>query len=404
MTPTRFAAIIVSCLLSVGSMAGAATLDLDGNARQGYRSVESASLSGAFAAGWNRAESRIGSNQLLLNTVFDDLRSKPQAYLASAAADSAFTAMDIMDTVLDRTASFERGALRPRDRDDSPAPPAWRAWAGYLGGKVDQDSVAGDYTTQSSYNGLMYISSLELSRDAAVGFHVAYAGTSADYGDLSSSGKTHAYAGGAFAVLRPSTRLTLTADAAYGYYANILDRWNASGNYRADYGQQLLAGGLRAAYDFEMPAGLIVSPFAGLRYQRLIQDAFTESGRGPAPHFANSVDQMFGDGLASSLGASVTRDFRFADGRVVSPILSVAWRHDWADRQFSTGGSFAGGAERFRLYSLTRERDSADLGVNLKAAVLRTDRTVLDVEAGCNLAVTRDYVGREWYAGMGVQF
>lgn len=345
-----------------------------------------------------------------MDTVFNDLQAKPQTYLASAATDNVFTSMDIMDTVLDRTAYFEKGALRSPDNGDSPdsaagpVPPEWRSWAGYLGGKVDQTSIAGDYTANSSYNGLMYISSLELSRNAAVGFHVAYAGTSADHGGLASSGKIHAYTGGVFAAFRPSRRLTLTADAAYGYYANVLNRWNASGNYRANYGQQLLAGGLRAAYDVELPAGIIVSPFAGIRYQRLSQNAFTESGRGKAAYFANSMDSLSGNALASSLGASITRDFRFSDGRVISPVLSVAWRHDWAERQFSTGGGFVGTSESFPFYSLTRQRDSADFGVNLKAAILRTERAVLDVEAGCNLAVTRDSVGREWFAGMGVQF
>ncbi len=124
--------------------------------------------------------------------------------------------------------------------------------------------------------------------------------------------------------------------------------------------------------------GVAVEPFAGLAYVHLHTAGFTEAGGAAALlGSANTNDVGYG-----SLGLRAATHWLLQNGTVVTPRLSAAWQHAFADVTPTAALAFASTGAPFTIAGVPIARDSAliDAGFDL------------DVTANIRLGV--GYVGQ----------
>ncbi|WP_207462193.1 autotransporter outer membrane beta-barrel domain-containing protein [Azospirillum sp. SYSU D00513] len=178
---------------------------------------------------------------------------------------------------------------------------------------------------------------------------------------------------------------------AYGSWtpgAAFLDAALGYGYSRYETGRAVSMGGLNAAasgeaggHDLsaELSGGYRMSinrawvePRAGLRWDRLQREGFTESG---STLLSLGEEEETENALRSSLGARFGTAFRF-DDVTVEPAGMIAWEHDWTDITGETTGSLNGA--RFTTHSSRPGRDAGVIGAGVTVRM----STQLAVQAG----------------------
>jgi outer membrane autotransporter protein len=135
--------------------------------------------------------------------------------------------------------------------------------------------------------------------------------------------------------------------------------------------------GARVGKRFNL-GGFTVVPDAGLTYDHLTTDRFTESGAGA---FNLTVGSTTLDSLRSAIGASASQTFQVNEGLTLEPEVRAHWEHDILDQNVQTSMALAG--QPFTVSSARPGRDAAVLGVGL--AGLIGDRTRLFVSYDASL-------------------
>lgn len=379
------------------------------------QNVASAYAAGQFSDAWAAYLATPGGKEAThaqRSELFLDLAGNPQNYIAEAALSFMGQSFAMQDSTVSGAWGKERAS---RDAWEQAAAAAsttalaspffapgrnpLRFWGGYVGGKTRLSAADGYYGSKSHFNGGTVGLSYDFSPCVTLGGWFTHAIGISRANDLNSKGKTKADSAGLFLSLRPSMHWTVDLDAAYGRYQNDLRRDNLSGAYSADYDQHIFSMGGKLSYHIDA-AGFRISPYAGLRYQRLKQDSFREQGGAFAFHMG-STDA---DSFASRLGVEVSREYAFACGRSIIPQLRAGWRHEFGDRRYSASGGFVSAPQTYRLHSGKMGRDALEAGLGVRAVLVRTDRFRLDAEVSYDIDVRDNYVGQNWYAGVGLQF
>ncbi|WP_146002850.1 autotransporter outer membrane beta-barrel domain-containing protein [Telmatospirillum siberiense] len=140
---------------------------------------------------------------------------------------------------------------------------------------------------------------------------------------------------------------------------------------RADYGGEFYLAKLGVGYD--LPAGNVtVTPLAGLRFLRVVSDAYGESGAGNADL---SVNRRGVQSLTQDFGGKVAWSMDTGWG-LVKPELRLAWVHDYTQGPIAASGLIGGEA-----FTSTIARPSADgARINLAATLERSDELSLRAE------------------------
>ena len=155
---------------------------------------------------------------------------------------------------------------------------------------------------------------------------------------------------------------SLSGDLSYARLDNEARRKLPGGSSaEADFNQTVFGAGLEAAYAFSPWAGGKIRPFLGLRYQRLDQDGFTESGG----VWAQQVKGVESDSFTSTLGADISHDFVSQGGLIISPELKAAWVHEFGDEQISGRSQYLVSPGYFKVNSLKGDEDFANVGASL---------------------------------------
>ncbi|HBT76279.1 MAG TPA: hypothetical protein DEB39_04985 [Planctomycetaceae bacterium] len=80
------------------------------------------------------------------------------------------------------------------------------------------------------------------------------------------------------------------------------------------------------------------------------------------------------------------------------------WRHEYCDSHFGTQAAFEGVPQGFDLNSVGRERDSADLGFDLKTSWTGRGGRLWTATAGYSANLAKNYQSQVYHATLGLAF
>lgn len=269
-------------------------------------------------------------------------------------------------------------------------------WGGYVGNHTEQFAHGGYYGYKADMNGVMVGLDTALNRRFEIGTYFVYGDGRTKSDALSSRIESDAYQFGFYGSWKANKKWTLRADVSYGRYENDSERWNVFGSHSASFDQDIFNLGLLAKRDFRLSKRSLLSPYAGLRYIYLDQDSVRETSVSGMP---TSVAGMNGESLESVFGTSWAFDMRRA-----TATLYADWRHEFCDSGFGTLASFNGAPQIFYLNSVARQRDSADLGFDLKTSWTGRKGRTWTAHAGCAANLAKHYQSQTYYATLGLKF
>ena len=278
-----------------------------------------------------------------------------------------------------------------------------RMWAGYIGDFDRTDGDKGYYGYRADRHGILFGINYDAGTVGSIGLYGGYSNTTTKARGVTAkieSDTGHVGVIGKLYPLRELPSLAVFADAGYTFSTNDSERGAGSLKTTGEYDQKYYTVGLEANYALRMGA-LSLTPFASARYVKVKQDAFTETGT-LASHVGNVDEDMFN----TKLGASVGYDIQTGFG-VVKPSVSVAWRHDFGDRQYSANTFYQGAANpiNYTVKSTGMDRDSMDVGAAIRT-LLRSgeDNRQLGVNLGYNLNVGKNRDNHSLYVGFDLTF
>ena len=244
------------------------------------------------------------------------------------------------------------------------SPYRYRLWGGYIGNFSSMDSHGGHLGYDSDTHGGMVGFSVDFAEDFTIGLYSAYTDGNTDMKGVDSEVDTDGMHVGAVFGWTPSALpgLGLSADFTYSFYDN--DAWRMVGGQKnkASFDQNVYSLGLGGEFAFGLTENVFLTPFLNLRYSHIEQDSFTESGQVLATH----VGSLDGDSFTTTPGLRLEGLFQF-DGGSFAPYISAGWRHEWADRDFTSHASYRNvPGNVWRLDSVEADRDSADLGLGFE--------------------------------------
>jgi outer membrane autotransporter protein len=137
-----------------------------------------------------------------------------------------------------------------------------------------------------------------------------------------------------------------------------------------------------------MADGVTLTPTVGVEWNRLEQEAYTETGAGA---LSLVVPGTTATRLRSVLGARLEVERRPSGDRVLRPSVRVAWRHDFRDEGIDTTAAFIGGGAAFVTPGQSIERDTFSLGAGLD----------YETPGGLTLSVNIDGELADGYRGVG---
>ncbi|KIX13086.1 autotransporter domain-containing protein [Dethiosulfatarculus sandiegensis] len=279
------------------------------------------------------------------------------------------------------------------------APRGWGMWGRAMGMWADQkekdDYLGRGQTTGGAFIGADYMVSDKLVLGLAVG---------ATRTDLSWSGGNYSgdidamhtglYARAGFGGFY--TRAT----ASYARLTNSATRPVSFEGFdakaKADFDANLYAAGLALGYQVQLGDWLF-EPMAGLDYQHLREDGFSENGAGL---FSYDIASRDTDSALFSLGLCATRHIQ-ADGWDLLPRLGLSWQHQFGDDRPSLDASFIGyGSAPF---SVSGAEFPSDLAL-IEAGLSLSTRPGLDFFADYSLAVADGYHAQTLTVGLKYSF
>ncbi|MGD8562043.1 MAG: autotransporter domain-containing protein, partial [Desulfarculaceae bacterium] len=169
-----------------------------------------------------------------------------------------------------------------------------------------------------------------------------------------------------------------------------------SADAKADFDADLYAAGLAVGYQARFGAWLL-EPVAGLNYQRIEEQGFSEGGAG----FLNmDIADRDTDSLLFNLGLRATRLIQVS-GCELLPRLGIAWQHQLGDERPSLEASFIDyGSAPFTVNGAEFSGDTAVAELGLSAAL----ESGLELFADYRLAWADDYLAQSLSAGLMYRF
>ncbi|MCC8189593.1 MAG: autotransporter domain-containing protein, partial [Planctomycetes bacterium] len=278
-----------------------------------------------------------------------------------------------------------------------------RFWAGYLGDFDRMDSHSRYIGFKSDRHGFVAGVNYDFSTAATIGIYGGYSRTTTKARRISSevtSDGGHFGILGGFTPIREMPNLVITADAGYTFTDN--DGWRRIGGYKTkgSFDQDIFTVGAEVAYKAQFNC-LSLTPYVSARYTYADQDGFRETGLAAA-----DLSGFHYNSFNTKVGAVVGYDFQSGNGTVFTPSVNVAWKHEYGDRQASSNAFFQGVANPtvFRQKSVKADRDSADIGVNLRTAFRTGGNKMVGFNVGYNLNVGSHEKNHSIYAGFDLGF
>jgi outer membrane autotransporter protein len=250
------------------------------------------------------------------------------------------------------------------------APNRWNAWARTYG--VDGDRDGHDIASRYDYTiwGIAFGLDRRVSRNLLVGVSGGYSEMDVDFDDLDDKGRAESRLASIYA-----------SYAGHAWYAKawVSYAWNdydmkrpvafgaLSRAARAEYDGEGLSGCLEAGYGIKA-GGFRLRPSASLRFTRLSQDGFTETGAGA---LNLSVEREVCTSLCSGLGIGVSRQMTIGKDTVLTPEVHVMWAHEFSDDDHIVEARFTGApSASFRVKGDRPERDSVIAGIGMTGHIL----------------------------------
>jgi outer membrane autotransporter protein len=141
-----------------------------------------------------------------------------------------------------------------------------------------------------------------------------------------------------------------------------------------------VAGGISKPVDVDGPLGKItVLPRAGMEFDDIEQNAYSESGAGPVGLNTNAASL---DALRSIVGAKAAETFHTTGGTGLTPELRASWLHDFKDITSPTTVDFEGAPTvPFQVHGVDVGRDAALVGTGLTASFQHGINGFIDYDA-----------------------
>lgn len=248
------------------------------------------------------------------------------------------------------------------DADDSKKRSVWMKG---FGAHDNQDQHAGYAGYDSTTWGMTFGTDTLLDNDWVVGGALTYARTGVSMNDFRSGDNTDIdmYQATAYAS-RNFGPWYLDGMAAYARQQYGSSRnTTVSGVAHADFGGDQMAARVSAGWPFALNGNTTLTPVAGLEWNRLKQDSYTETGAGA---LSMTVQDASASRVRSMLGVSVSTRTELANGIKLMPSAHVNWRHDLQNDGLNSTASFTGGGAAF----VTPGQDLASNTYNVGAALV----------------------------------
>lgn len=118
-----------------------------------------------------------------------------------------------------------------------------------------------------------------------------------------------------------------------------------------------------AGWPFALSGGTTFTPMAGLEWNRLKQDGYTETGAGA---LSMTVQDESASRVRSVLGVRVSTETGLSNGVKLAPSAHLNWRHEFRNDGLNSTASFTGGGAAF----VTPGQDLASNTYNLGTALV----------------------------------
>lgn len=238
-------------------------------------------------------------------------------------------------------------------------------WMKGFGAHDNQDRQAGAAGYDSTTWGMTFGTDTLLDNDWVVGAALTYAQTDVSMNDFRSGDSTdiNVYQATAYAS-RNFGKWYLDGMTAYARQQYDSSRnTTVSGVANADFDGDQLAARVNAGWPFALNDSTTLTPMAGLEWNRLKQDGYTETGAGA---LSLTVQNESASRVRSVLGVRVSTQAELSNGVEVTPSAHLNWRHDFNNDGLSSTASFTGGGAAF----VTPGQDLASNTYNLGAALV----------------------------------
>ena len=216
-------------------------------------------------------------------------------------------------------------------------------WGQFLGGYARRDTGSGSSGYSASSYGMLFGADAHLSPDVVAGLALSWLRSTA-HGKSDATGdrtQVDSYQATAYGTWRPDAG-PLYVEGLAGLGINAYDQrrsidftgTNALSNYNGLQYQAKLGVG----YDIPVAAGLTATPVASLRFVRVENEDYKESGAGTANL---SVDKQNFNSVESELGGKLAYAFATPWGRTTGDARAV-WLHDYTHGPIATSAAIGG--------------------------------------------------------------
>ena len=332
-----------------------------------------------------------------MGLAFDAARRNPRSLVGEPLVSQGLLAMRASRDIVRQ--SLEAGnwpGIKTRHDDGD----NFRLWVNYIGSDSRQAGSVDRMGYSSRFNGLVSGASAGLGEFFYAGAYCAYARAKTSYQSALASVDTDIVQTGVFAGLSPLPDLHLLADMSYVRANNKSRRDTPMGRNLGHFRQNVFSAGLKARYDFYSEREFVLTPSVGLLYQHFRQAGFTESGAA----LTHRMNPMSASSLTGSLGLGFSRDFPLGESDSFTPAIYVSLNREFADTELQTGAEYAGYGSYFDISSGKWDRNSAELGINLRAKLTQANKVELSFIGGYNVQFSNSYRNQQFYAGIDLRF
>lgn len=267
-------------------------------------------------------------------------------------------------------------------------------WGQFFGGGATQDerdSVSGYH---SNYRGLLIGGDLQASDNWRAGALFSYARTNVGNDDdntgSSASVNTYGVIGYAGYDGKP-WYLNLMLGLARQQYSTTraIGFTGFSGVANGSFNGLQNTASVQTGYPLRLSGDMTLTPLAGLTYNRLRQNGYTETGGSGAALIVQGATTA---SVKSDIGAKLERRFDTSYGEL-SPSVQMRWRHEFKDSRLSTAASFAAdpsGSTSFTTVGATPVRNTGVMVLGLTLARSKS----LSLSANYALEAGRGYLSQ----------
>jgi outer membrane autotransporter protein len=263
-------------------------------------------------------------------------------------------------------------------------------WVKAFGARGDQDLMDAFAGYKAETGGMAIGSDMMLPSQWVVGGAFTWAATDVSMADYRSGdgAKIDSYQLTAYAT-RDFGRWYAEGMLAYAIQNYETSRITGmSGIAQGDFDGSQVAARVTAGMPLAIGHDLTLIPLAGLEWDHIKQDAYTETGAGA---LSMNIAEASADRVRSLVGAKLESRREIA-GYQVKPSVQVGWRHEFDNDGINTTSTFTGGGGAFTTVGQDLPEDRFHLGFGV--AVSKTNRALVSLQLD-----TEQASGYSAYAG-----